>query len=1733
MSFLSDFYNKAKKKLYDWEQPVQQSVSSSLGEAFNSAKNYLNSPAPDWMQKIDTGLKNFSESQPEEYKPETFESSITGSKVGDALLGPAGAAYKLAKTRFNFGETAKSPVGKFAGSMADSFLNLPNKAVGVIKEGYGEDYLSSPEGRNKLLNRVGRAAEVGTDIGLTIAGAPEAKGLGAAGFAGKQALKDSAIKGAKEMGSMGLKAAPIYIGSKMLEAEPGKRVEAGLDEAKNQAVNVMAMAGLGAASPVVGAGLRKVVDEPGKIKTDVNNFKNPYSKRVVTKVDYEPVPDTFSGGQNVMRPVAGTERKVVETVKTPFEPQSMTGKLLTARPGLNIEDVNIKKPKVVSTDELIAQKRAKAKNLVEKQIDNQRAGSDAAEPGFVAPQTVKAPEAKKLDLIPSRNTEIKTVTPKVTRLTEIRPVSETGLVGAEGELADIAQLAKKENWSKDEFLKQVGMSYIDNPSDMAPDEIKYYSGVYDRLFAHGNNSGRVTLPEPEIQKKSLPSIEEYVNDKPIGAPVPAVDKALERIKPEWRDEYKMIRDDLKQVVKNEADQMMAMKDELGGVGLYKKVGEGEIGGDMGMRKFSSNPTWYRDFYKKNGRAPRKWEVIKIAEDNLKNGEGFNIEKYNNTKRILLDMERESLKADKNIGDEFSPVYNKYQQRAFDQKQKRINQIDLLMNYPSKLREIGYKKAEINRIGKSEAEQILRLADLGYPKNEIQGMDFDRRNLILKNDVSWSSLKNYYERKHALDTNFLEGIDPTTLNDINPSMGGLRDSYRNFEVAFGKNYPKIKEQLLNPFDQAKGDFIAEQQKQLQELADNVVKKLGIKKGSDLSAAVQTFGEGKMTLQQLKEEFPNDWQKVVKADEWFKSKYDTLLTELNKVREANYPTHPLYPESTKIIPKRKDYYRHFKEIADGFSGLKNIFDTPANIDPSLAVASEFTKPKTKWLSFAQRRTGEDSAVDAVGGFLDYIKSHSYAKHIDPFIQKFRGVDAEAKSNLGAGAFMHETRGLAEELSQKMDPIQQMTESGDQGAIRKILTDHGVSERQSEWMSKEISGMNKYEDVQNFLKKKLSGNKNGQMVSTAFAEKSDNKLNNFLKFINNYANDLAGKTNPFDRPAQDLLGRKAFRAISWVNSRVKANTVLGNAASSLAQLFNVPQGFAQAGIRNSARGLGDTLAGIFKNGPIAKSNFINERYFNDYAKFDSGFLKYPKKMAIWMTEVGDEIGTKFIWNSLYNKAQKIGMADPVKYADDWTRKMVAGRGVGEVPILQKAKVFQVVAPFQLEVANQWHALSDMIKDSSNKKEAMSKLVKFMLASYLMNRTVKAIRGSDASFDPVNSMVEAYKSFQDEKDKLKGSLKAGGRVAGEFISNLPLGQSIAEMYPEYGFSVGDFKAPIRKDFFGNGDPTRFGGGLLASKAVQDPLYKLIPPFSGGQAEKTVSGILPLIRGYAENNSGKVMTPVEKSGANIAKGLLFGKNALGEVQNYYDTDQTPLSDQQTEKYKLMGNDLNYFNKISDERKSNKEREALKTGKSPSAAANLSDDMSRLSNGNIYVKSLDKEFKNEKEAGMAIAMEDLANSDENFRDLNNGWVIRKGEDGNITKQRRDSYDAGLNTAKLSGYKKNDDLKNWKDTADKQLNLLSKMIADPSIDDYDKAKIQNAIDTLISEYQKYNSYGGFTKPKKGRKLEEKYRYPLVDPDMLKIQSMIAGTTGKKFILGKKPLPLIIRRLPAVHRTRRRK
>ena len=782
------------------------------------------------------------------------------------------------------------------------------------------------------------------------------------------------------------------------------------------------------------------------------------------------------------------------------------------------------------------------------------------------------------------------------------------------------------------------------------------------------------------------------------------------------------------------------------------------------------------------------------------------------------------------------------------------------------------------------------------------------------------LRNKLPTEQAKEDGLKEAIENISENKQANKVSYTNDFYRNMKNALGE---KAGKELTGQFDSRKLNHVKTRQKFSNELKSYVVDELGIKLGSEMSADVQKYGEKLITEADLKRKYPNTWQNIIKADKWFRSKYNELIDGINETRKEIYPhveekiqetkdallktydlikqaekaqiapykidqdiqenikrlderiaakqekikeiedkNRPNY-ESTKTytnlveqlellednkkelerligkrydekvaklkkraqrlsdtlngeelwrgkrIPKRDNYYRHFQEMTEGFKALHNIFTTPAEISSQLAGTSEYTKPKSKFLGLAQKRTTNETEYDAVGGFLNYLEPASYAINIDPFITELRDISQTIKNN---------------------------------------------------------------------------------------TQKSEN-ANKLTEYLDDFASSLAGKTNPFDRPAQKLVGRKTMKAIEWTANRIKSNAVLGNINSSISQVLNLPQVVGK--IKDPvklAQGVGDLL---FRNGKYQDSQFIQERYHNDImSQFKAKLIQQPKKFATWMLGALDEAVTKTGWNAVYRQAIQKGIENPIQYADDTMRSLVAGRGIGERTLSQESKLTNLLMPFTVETGNYWRVMKDFV----NEKDFGGILITFIVG-WLLNRGIEAIGASGKTFDPIDAIYDAIT----EEDLTM--MERFGRVGGEILSSVPGGQQIASIYPEYGADFGIFELPSRENLFGSNDPTRFGTGNIFTNAFSPaipgtPIPSIALPWGGTQLKRTVEGAKTLKEGgdYKTTTAGEKqlkfpinmeeLTPTQKF-LKSAQVLTLGKYSVPEADYYFENGG--LSKVQTE----------------------------------------------------------------------------------------------------------------------------------------------------------------------------------------------------------------------------------------------
>lgn len=209
--------------------------------------------------------------------------------------------------------------------------------------------------------------------------------------------------------------------------------------------------------------------------------------------------------------------------------------------------------------------------------------------------------------------------------------------------------------------------------------------------------------------------------------------------------------------------------------------------------------------------------------------------------------------------------------------------------------------------------------------------------------------------------------------------GRETMERNLEDVAGEDAPKVKKFLLDPLrknDTARVEWVNSTKGEI----ESKIKEWNIRSGSDDDALVQRFGEGKIELDELKQETDN-WKNVVEASTFFRNKYDNLLETLNSER-AEYGYEP--------IPKREDYFRHFQELGL-VSYVSGIFAGKNELPTEIAGLTHIFTPGKPFTSVSIQRKGGPYTESAIKGFDNYIGSVSRQLfHIDS-VQRGRALES----------------------------------------------------------------------------------------------------------------------------------------------------------------------------------------------------------------------------------------------------------------------------------------------------------------------------------------------------------------------------------------------------------------------------------------------------------------------------------------------------------------------------------------------------------------------------------------------------------------------------------------------------------------------------------------------------------------------------------------------------------------------
>lgn len=673
------------------------------------------------------------------------------------------------------------------------------------------------------------------------------------------------------------------------------------------------------------------------------------------------------------------------------------------------------------------------------------------------------------------------------------------------------------------------------------------------------------------------------------------------------------------------------------------------------------------------------------------------------------------------------------------------------------------------------------------------------------------------------------------------------------------------------------FLGERRADLADLAKKT-DAASIRKKEALQAEIQS-AEAQLTVEER--------QRIEAVIPILQKEYNDMLVQTNEVLIRNgYPP----------IPKRRNYWPHmFSDEAEdplqaafqklGFS--QGINELPTDI----AGKTDSFRPGKSFSSHMLSRTGNKTDFDALRGYDDYIENMSNVIFHTDNIRNLRALEDAVRYHTAPDSIQKEISKIQKNKNLTLDE-------------KRVQLDA------------------KYAELDEIGK-----------------QKNGHTLQNYAMYLNEYTNLLAGKQYIKDRVFEKSeMGRSALMFMEKLNRHVAGNMIAGNVSSAITNSIPFTQGMPLISMTSRKRGLQEGFAAAFsrKMDPLTKKSaflttrwpemHINKTALDKYSDFIGGFSNWVDKMT-----------TQSIWRGRYYDNIKKGMAEKeaIREADDFARRLFAGRSKGAVPPMFQAKnpVTRTLTMFQLEPANQidWYT-KDLPKELKEKGilKGSAALAEMIGATYVFNDVFEKWTGARPGLDPlgiavnfyedwtgedVKNIIDAFSDMKDgegfdmmeeteepEPEKQKAVLNLGANIGGY----VPYAGGIVfdgGRIPQTS-ALPDLKEIVRAAWPTDDEPT---DGKYLKETVVDELSKLLnlgPVVGLNQIRKTMDGLKTMQEGgsYKQSSDGeKLQFAVDtKDPASWVQAALFGKWATPGGQEYVENGFKPLSAKRTEMQREM-----------------------------------------------------------------------------------------------------------------------------------------------------------------------------------------------------------------------------------------
>ena len=815
----------------------------------------------------------------------------------------------------------------------------------------------------------------------------------------------------------------------------------------------------------------------------------------------------------------------------------------------------------------------------------------------------------------------------------------------------------------------------------------------------------------------------------------------------------------------------------------------------------------------------------------------------------------------------------------------------------------------------------------------------KMNLNMR-DVDFSKIK---------EMRFGAGQTWTTEGIIDRITGSLRRS--NSLDYFKKGGNKTKEALLSIMSETprqanaaavkEGNAIGEQIKDYRKNLLKQAKKHGPLKRQMLQDAVYVIEPSRP---KRGEKSPSYDERLKVFEDVYGKSASEALDQYNSFLRAVYKNLLARQNEKRVelgkdpIMERKDYITHLGEMQSGkgsiaamYGGAKNLLsggdvaiESRKSLPAKLAGRTGLFKPSQKFNQFAMQRVGDVKPTDPFTPLMEYSKIALHNIHMTDAITMNRSLEVAVRAASEARQeFAGKGTSGIQKLADRVDALYNSAASGNVNAeeltqVRNKL--YGLERA----IGRKIDGIRELNRLarkaDKFGAEKLDAKDINSLKETTnnMAESLDKMLNdvNFMKlmsdsangltqfvgFVQEYANRLAGKTDPFQRVVNDTEPSK-MRKFADATGRAlmkqaALSKIVGNMNSVVAQTASLPALFSTT----NPKALIQAFKLKNRKAILQKSDALALRYADDNLTDDTKFEKTMKTAGIPM-EVVERGVIEYTFLAKYNQAINNGLsdADAVRYAERFINDTVTLRDQISTPRAYNRLLPASFLQFTREVTQQnryvWNQMSN--------KQRVALAVNTAIAY----SAIEALTGNKPGVDPLGTLIEIVGDWlsggdDDDKDnsvqaKLERTIQ---KVAGQAVTASPIATAMVNAATtkddrkklfgkESNLGRYDGTIPVvdlpRKliDTKGKLDEAakarEDGDDDKAEAKTKDAMYNILGQLpAGSQLKKTIQGIAAAHSGEVKDGKGETKVEFEKDNPfNLVQGALFGKNALIPVQ--------------------------------------------------------------------------------------------------------------------------------------------------------------------------------------------------------------------------------------------------------------